>query len=183
MVIRNHQTYQLGKPLHLLPAVLWNSAKITRPLRSAPAADKLEHDLPPVRPSTMLGDVDALPGAERKSPGAAPAPAARPPVNMVFTCAGMSSGPSTSCNPSGVFGRNPRSAVARSARTSGSAFSWMTSEAEVCRRNKKRAAVFRSCLGEKACRVLRDLGEAFARASPPRGCCQLSSRAHADNSR
>src|SRR5712692_8936735 len=54
-------------------------------------------------------------------------------VSMDFTCAGMSSGPSTSwIQPASAGARRP-SAVARSVRTSGSAFSWMTSEAEVWR--------------------------------------------------
>src|SRR5215510_1956392 len=52
---------------------------------------------------------------------------------MVFTCAGMSSGPSTSWTQPASAGASRSSAVARSVRTSGSAFSWMTSDAEVCR--------------------------------------------------
>src|SRR5215467_3752348 len=55
------------------------------------------------------------------------------PVSMDFTCAGMSSGPSTSWIQPASAGARRSSAVARSVRTSGSAFSWMTSEAEVWR--------------------------------------------------
>src|SRR5262249_21305962 len=55
------------------------------------------------------------------------------PVSMVFTCAGMSSGPSTSCTHPASAGATRPSAVVRSVRTSGSAFSWITSDADVCR--------------------------------------------------
>src|SRR5215831_2496055 len=57
------------------------------------------------------------------------------PVSMVLTCAGMSSGPSTSWTQWASAGARRSSALTRSVRTSGSAFSWMTREAEVCRMN------------------------------------------------
>ena len=56
---------------------------------------------------------------------------------MDLTWAGMSSGPSMSCTQPASAGAIRPSAVTRSVRTSGSAFSWMTSEAEVCRRKSK----------------------------------------------
>src|SRR5579864_9094187 len=57
------------------------------------------------------------------------------PVSMVLTCTGMSSGPSTSWIQGASSGARRSSAEMRSACTSGSAFSWMVSEAEVCRTN------------------------------------------------
>src|SRR6516165_4845853 len=64
------------------------------------------------------------------------------PVSMVLTCAGMSSGPSTSWTQWASAGARRSSALARSVRTSGSAFSWMTREAEVCRMNMNSAPSF-----------------------------------------
>src|SRR5215470_6219837 len=64
------------------------------------------------------------------------------PVSMVLTCAGMSSGPSTSWTHWASAGARRSSALARSVRTSGSAFSWMTREAEVCRMNMNSAPSF-----------------------------------------
>ena len=81
---------------------------------------------------------------------------------MDLIWAGISSGPSTSCTQPASAGASRRSAVTRSVRTSGSAFSWMTSEAEVCRRNSSSTAVARLDFFEKARDVARDLEEAFA---------------------
>src|SRR5215470_3829707 len=64
------------------------------------------------------------------------------PVSMVLTCAGMSSGPSTSWTHWASAGARRSSALTRSVRTSGSAFSWMTREAEVCRMNRNSAPSF-----------------------------------------
>ena len=55
------------------------------------------------------------------------------PFSIAFTCAGMSSGPSVSCTQRAFAGARRSSAVTRSVCTSGSAFSWITSEAEVWR--------------------------------------------------
>ena len=44
-------------------------SSVLRPPPSAPAADELQHDFSPVRPSAVLGDVDALPRAKRKGTG------------------------------------------------------------------------------------------------------------------
>jgi len=54
------------------------------------------------------------------------------PLSMDLTWAGMSSGPSTSCTQPASAGATRRSAMTRSVRTSGSAFSWIVSDAEVC---------------------------------------------------
>src|ERR1700682_3067665 len=56
------------------------------------------------------------------------------PLIMALMWAGMSSGPSTSCTQPASAGAMRLSAVTRSVCTSGSAFSWITSEAEVWRR-------------------------------------------------
>src|SRR5215831_6550343 len=64
------------------------------------------------------------------------------PVSMVLTCAGMSSGPSTSWTHWASAGARRSSAPTRSVRTSGSAFSWMTSEADVCRMKMNSAPSF-----------------------------------------
>ena len=61
------------------------------------AADELKQHLAPVRPRAVLGQIDALPGAERELSAASPARAATSPLSIAFTCAGMSSGPSVSC--------------------------------------------------------------------------------------
>src|ERR1700730_2957030 len=62
-------------------------------------------------------------------------------VSMVFIWAGMSSGPSTSWSQPALVGARRSSAVARSVRTSGSAFSWMKSAAEVWRMKRSSAPV------------------------------------------
>src|SRR5215475_1699776 len=73
------------------------------------------------------------------------------PVRMVFTCAGMSSGPSTSCTHPASAGATRPSAMVRSVRTSGSAFSWITRDADVCRMKtmskpaSARASVMKRC--------------------------------------
>ena len=54
-------------------------------------------------------------------------------VTMALTCAGMSSGPSVSWRQGRSSGAIRSSASIRSAWTSGSAFSWMTRDADVCR--------------------------------------------------
>src|SRR3984893_2800397 len=54
----------------------------------------------------------------------------------------MSSGPSASCTQPPAAGATRASALTRSVRTSGSAFSWMTSEADVCRMNMNSAPSF-----------------------------------------
>src|SRR5579864_7149729 len=54
------------------------------------------------------------------------------PLSMALMWAGMSSGPSTSCTQPASAGAMRSSAVTRSVCTSGSAFSWITSEAVVC---------------------------------------------------
>src|SRR5580693_3148357 len=68
------------------------------------------------------------------------------PLSMDLIWDGMSSGPSTSCTQPASAGATRLSAVTRSVCTSGSAFSWMTSEAEVCRRKSSatpsRASIF-----------------------------------------
>src|SRR4029077_1799627 len=56
------------------------------------------------------------------------------PLTMALMWAGISSGPSTSCTQPASAGAIRLSAVTRSVCTSGSAFSWITSEAEVWRR-------------------------------------------------
>src|SRR6185437_3676042 len=60
------------------------------------------------------------------------------PLSMALTWAGMSSGPSVSCTQPAFSGATRRKAVTRSVCTSGSAFSWITSDAEVWRRNSSR---------------------------------------------
>src|SRR5215468_8940117 len=82
------------------------------------------------------------------------------PLSMALTWAGMSSGPSTSCTQPALAGARRRSAVTKSARTSGSAFSWMTSEA-VPQINHNRA-VMRADLLEKAGHLRSDLEKTFA---------------------
>src|SRR3954449_1208328 len=64
------------------------------------------------------------------------------PVIMVLTCAGISSGPSTSWIQPASVGARRSSALARSVRTSGSAFSWMTRDADVWRMKRNRAPSF-----------------------------------------
>ena len=98
----------------------------------APAADELKQHLAPVRARAVLGEIDALPGAERKL-AAGHRHMQRHAVEHrlhvrrhVVRAFGI-------VHPSGIRRREPLSAVTRSICTSGSAFSWMTSEAEVWR--------------------------------------------------
>ena len=68
--------------------------------------NKLQHDFAAVRGATMFDQIDALPGAEREL-AVFTGTCSETPVSIALTWAGMSSGPSMSCDPAGVLGRQP----------------------------------------------------------------------------
>ena len=89
-------------------------------------------DLAAVGPVAMLDEVEALPRAEGEAPSSTGI-ATDAPVSIVRIWAGMSSAPPRRGRSRRSRGARRSSAVIRSARTSGSAFSWIVSEAEVWR--------------------------------------------------
>ncbi|MDA9519928.1 hypothetical protein XI06_06020 [Bradyrhizobium sp. CCBAU 11434] len=90
-------------------------------------------------------------------------------VNIVFTCAGMSSGPSVSCVHGTLSGASRDSAVVRSTSTDGSAFSWTVSDAEVWRMNSVSAP-------SRALASLMNFVTSLVRSVKPRpGVCTASS--------
>ena len=94
-------------------------------------APQREHQPPPAAVAAVLAKINPLPGAERSCPLATGIVTLRPKSDA-FTWAGMSSGPSHVCRygkSSGAIAENDDS---RSAGTSGSAFSLIVSDADVC---------------------------------------------------
>jgi hypothetical protein len=59
--------------------------------------DRVTNDRAAVRPRAVLGEVHALPGAEQHPP-VGERDGRLEPVSIALTCAGMSSGPSSSCS-------------------------------------------------------------------------------------
>ena len=89
--------------------------------------------LAPVRLRAVLDQIDALPGAERERAAAhrdVQRNAGQHGLDMRRHVVGAFDG----VHPGAVVGREPAQRRDRSACTSGSAFSWMVSEAEVWRR-------------------------------------------------
>ncbi len=82
---------------------------------------------------------------------------------MVLMCAGMSSGPSVSWVQPAFSGASRDSAVVRSTSTDGSAFSWIVSEAEVCRMNSVSAPSRALNLIDELRGFAGEIGEAAAR--------------------
>ncbi len=113
------------------------SAFMARALASTARADELQNDLAAAPWRAVLGQVDALPVSELQGPRPAPEHAGTLrsawPSSMRRHVVGL-----LAAHGSQLVVDRPApgasSAVARSAHTSGSAFSWMTREAEVWRR-------------------------------------------------
>src|SRR5439155_2774879 len=91
-----------------------------------------------MRPRAVLGEIDALPGAERQR-AVEHWNVQRHAVEHRLHVAWHVIGAFRIVHPAGIGGARRSSAVARSTCTSGSAFSWITSDAEVWRRKMKRA--------------------------------------------
>ena len=128
----------------------------------APAADELEHDFAPVRPRRGARQ-DRCPARCRAPTAADTGTCSDDAGEHGFDMRRHVVRPSTSCTQPASAGASRSSAVTRSVRTSGSAFSWMTSEAEVCRMKSRSRSVARARLRHKARGLVRDLDKALAR--------------------
>ncbi len=100
----------------------------------AQRSDEVQHDLAPMRTVSML-DRGRSPARCRGRPGrVGPARRGSTSVSIALMCAGMSSGPSVRCRYRPARGAARSNASDRSCSTSGSAFSWIVSDAEVWRK-------------------------------------------------
>ena len=124
----------------------------------------------------MLGQIDALPGAEREF-ASITGTCSDTPVSMAFTCAGMSSGPSTSCTQPASAGARRSSAVrdrsARQHRRSPGSPGMPTCGGD----RAEHAVPARRASSMKRTASRGDLGEALARASRPRASLSRPARA------